>query len=244
MTTESGTESTTPAKPPAVDPADIPHPLSTAVKGRLRIHFENGGGVVERACSQYDARAFLAQQQKDQATDLVDWDTPAWFSWKASKVVFSSFDADRDQNWNIAPEDRERLAKAGHRHGVVRSLVDFWERQERGDEPAYSIAALVALHFLALDGVERWVWESAARVYEGERGAALMARLNRKADKASSQARGTDEQVDDHAEPEAGPDASSDGGIDDDGASQDGGEATASESTDESWSEEAEEAEE
>lgn len=102
MTTEPTTESA-PTESPTPDPADVAHPLSAAVKGRLRIHFENGAGLVERVCSQYDARAFLAQQHEDQGSDLVDWDTRAWFSWQASKVVFSSFDADRDQNWNVCP---------------------------------------------------------------------------------------------------------------------------------------------
>lgn len=173
MTTTPTPEPTVPAIHEG-DPADEPHPLSAYVKGTLRFHFA-GGAVVEREGSQQDARAVLAMQQDEQTNDRIGWESLHWFQWQPSHLVFSSYDAHPDQNWAIDPGERQKLANAGHRHGVISSLVGYWELQDRRTEPAYSVRAIVALHQFARDGVDRKTWEAAARALEGRRGAALFA---------------------------------------------------------------------
>ena len=189
---------------------DIAHPLSAYVHGVLTIHFD-GGAAVTREASQCDARAFLVKQKAAESADAVTWETRSWFHWDSSRVVFSSFDADRDQSWAVSPDDRRRLAKAGHAWGVVGSLLDFWASRDERREPLYSIRALVLLHQTALSGVERGTWEVVARAYEGERGAALLARKYRDAPGRASMPvdiKGNehvvdDDLVDDDAQPEA-----------------------------------------
>lgn len=195
---------------PEVRDDDIARPLSAFVHGVLTIHFD-GGSPVNRQVSQFDARSFLDKQKDVESTDAVTWETRSWFHWDNSRVLFSSFDADRDQTWAVSPDDRRRLVKAGHSHGVVGSLVEFWENRDQRREPLYSIRAIVLLHHTALSGVERSTWEVVARAYEGERGAALLARTYRDApDRASmpvdingNEHVVDDDLVDDDAEPEA-----------------------------------------
>ncbi|QWF21780.1 hypothetical protein KM427_23115 [Nocardioides sp. LMS-CY] len=165
---------------PEVHADDVAHPLSAYVHGVLTIHFD-GGAAVTREASQLDARGFLAKQKEAESSDAVTWETRSWFHWASSRVVFSSFDADRDQTWAIRAGDRRRLAKTGHDRGVVASLVEFWASRDERREPLYSIRAMVLLHQTALSGVERGTWEAVARAYEGERGAAFLARTYRDA---------------------------------------------------------------
>ena len=167
------------------DRADEPQPLSAYVKGTLRLQF-SGGAVAERATSQYDARIVLAMQKEDRTSDSVGWASQQWFTWDDTAVVFSSFDAFRDQNWAISPEDRTKAESAGHPRGIIASLVDYWERSGRTDEPMYSVNAIVALYWLALDGTDRALWEAAAKAVEGRRGAEGVARVYREAEHGES----------------------------------------------------------
>ena len=157
-----------------VDPLNEPRPLSEFVQGVLTMHFQDGASVSRRA-TQADARAFLRKQKGTENSDDVDWCTWTWFTWADERVVYSSFEADNDQNWDVSPEDRRRLSASGHPHGVVASLVEFWRRRGRRTEPTYSVRVIAALHNTALDGAGRPMWEAAARLFEGTEGAARLA---------------------------------------------------------------------
>ena len=189
------------------DSLDVVHPLSAYVNGLLTVHF-NGGDIVEHRTSQLDARAFLAKQTHDEKSDDITWEARSWFTWTKDRVVFASFSADSDQNWSIPPEDRRRLAKAGHPYGVIASLVSLWSGSGRGAEPEYSIRSIVTLHQTARDGTERAIWEAAARTCAGTRGAAVLASLLR----GDEPERGPSEEDDEgprvnlHADDEAEPD--------------------------------------
>jgi len=176
MTAQSAAESPVePSDQTPVEPVDEAQPLSAYVRGTLSLHFD-GGAVVTRRAAQLDARAFLNKQKDAEESDEVTWNSRRWFTWASEHVVYSAFDADIDQNWEITPRDRRHLAFAGHPHGVIASLVRFWERRGRRDEPMYSPRVVVGLYFMALDGVGRRAWEVAARVFEGTDGAAHAAR--------------------------------------------------------------------
>lgn len=170
-----GRASTAPALLP-VSPGDIPRPLSGFVQGVLTVHFDRGA-VATRHMPQCDARTFLAKQKGSENDDCVTWDTEHWFSWADQRVVFYAFDVDPDQNWDIEPEDRRRLVESGHRQGVITSLLRFWRRRGRIDEPTYSPRAIAVLHQYALNGPGLHEWETAARVFEGAEGAAKIARV-------------------------------------------------------------------
>lgn len=159
----------------SLDPCDVAQPLSAFVQGVLTVHFDQGA-VATRRTAQMDARAFLEKQTGSENTDSVTWHAEHWFTWANERMVFSSFDADRDQNWEVTPNDRGRLSEAGHERGVIGSLLRLWERRGRGDEPSYSIRAVVSLHQFALDGADRATWEIAARTFEGAHGAVQIAK--------------------------------------------------------------------
>jgi len=162
---------------------DAALPLSGYVRGTLRVYFQ-GGAVVERPAAQADARAFLAMQKDERGTDHVDWMSRQWFTWDPAKVVFSSFDAYKDQNWPISPEDRRKLEAAGHPKGIVTSLVDYWTARNRRTEPTYSVQAIAALHSLALETPDRKIWEAAAKAFEGQ-GSTFLARARQAAETGS-----------------------------------------------------------
>lgn len=162
------------------DPLDVPQPLSAFVRGVLTVHFE-GGAVVSRATSQWDARDFLSKQKGAEGNDHLTWESAHWFSWAEERVVFTSFDTETDQNWELTPDERRRLSKAGHEHGVVASLVTLWGATGRADEPAYSLRAIVTLNQMALDGSSRMAWEASARLLEGANGADRVAQAWEKA---------------------------------------------------------------
>lgn len=178
------------------DPADETQPLSAFVQGTLRLHFAHGAEVT-RQVSQEDARSVLAMQKEDRTNDQIDWHSQHWFTWQPDQIVYTSFDTNRDQNWKIAPADRQRLIDAGHPGGVIASLVAYWSSQERRSEPCYSVRAVVALYTFARDGADRETWQAAARALEGRRGAAKLARAFKDADSPVV--------PDDHAEPEDEP---------------------------------------
>lgn len=162
------------------DPLDVPQPLSAFVRGVLTVHFESGA-VVSRAMSQWDARDFLSKQKGAESSDHLTWESAHWFSWVDERVVFTSFDTETDQNWELTPDERRRLSKAGHGHGVIVSLVTLWGTTGGADEPAYSLRAIVALHQMALDGTSRMAWEASARLLEGADGADRVAQAWEKA---------------------------------------------------------------
>lgn len=168
-----------------VDPGDVPHLLSAYVQGLLTVHFERGA-VATRRTSQFDARSFLDKQREEENDDDVTWETRRWFSCENSRVVFASLDASTDQNGEITPEQRRRLVDAGHRQGVVDSLVRMWERRARSEEPRYSLRAIASLHQMAVDGTDRRAWEAAARAFEGQAGALRLAEIWHRVDSPPS----------------------------------------------------------
>jgi hypothetical protein len=209
MTADPDSDSDRPGNNPAsAGGLDVAHPLSAYVHGLLTVHF-GGGAIVKHRMSQLDARAFLAKQTDDEHSDEITWESRSWFTWARDRVVFASFSADRDQNWPITPEDRRRLTKAGHPHGVIASLVSLWGESGRCAEPGYSIRSIVTLHQTARDGADRTIWEAAARTCAGTRGAAILASLLRDDEPQSAPSEeqdgegpGVDLRADDEAEPD------------------------------------------
>lgn len=212
------------SEPKSDEPIDEPQPLSAYVRGTLTVHFD-GGAVATRRAAQIDARAFLRKQKDAEESDEVTWSSRSWFTWANEHVVYSSFDADADQNWEITSRDRVRLTHAGHPHGVVASLVRFWERRGRRDEPMYSPRVVVSLHHLALDGVSGRDWEAVARLFEGTAGA----------ERAARAWRATRPMADDNApaeaaeEPSEEPEADQPDDVDGDSVQEDEGDGAASE---------------
>ncbi|MFC5175641.1 hypothetical protein [Nocardioides taihuensis] len=166
----------TASKPRSIDSDDVAYPLSSHLQGVLIIQFERGA-VVMTPTSQADARSVVAKQRGEESSDALTWRSRRWFSWAEERVVFSSFDIDADQNWEITPEERYALTDAGHAHGVVDSLARLWKRQNRADEPKYSTRAVATLHQMAVTGSKRSTWETAARLLEGDSGALLLAEI-------------------------------------------------------------------
>lgn len=148
-------------------------PLTRWLVGTITLHFAEGA-VVERKLYLEEARRMQAMLAETRAGDALDWHALAWFQFEGQQVVFSSFLAAEDGGWAMDPDEREAVAKAGHPHGVLRSLVDYWSGKNVS-EPEYSLLALHVLHRAAVEGMDRPEWESLARRTLGSTGARWLA---------------------------------------------------------------------
>lgn len=174
---------------------DKAEPLSRWLIGTLTLHFSRGA-VVQRRVHLIDARHVQEMLANERGGDALDWHALHWVQFEDSKVVHSSFEVDEDGGWRMDPDERDAVAKAGHRHGVLRSLVDYWASRKM-PEPSYSLYALYELHRAAASGMSRPDWESFARLTVGPEGARRLASVSRP----------TMVQADDSAEPEDAPDS-------------------------------------
>ena len=174
------------------------HPLSQWLMGTLTLHFD-GGAVVEQRVHLDVAKRVQRMFDKEQESDFLGWSALKWLQWDSSRVVFSSFEVAEDGGWPLKAEEREALARVDHPHGILRSLVDWWE-MESESEPCYSLVALHTLHRAAVEGMEREAWNAFARRTEGEAGTRRLLAAVAAAD--HSEARATSVQADDSAEPE------------------------------------------
>lgn len=154
---------------------DEPVALSGWIRGTLRLVFSRGA-TVEQPMSLEDARGVRETIDASRVGDALPWHSTAWLQLTSDEVVYINFSSDREHSWPISAEERRKLQAAGHSHGVVSSLLEYWRERGRSDEPSYSPRAILALHQIAVDGVTMEVWQSAARVVEGAKGAARLAR--------------------------------------------------------------------
>lgn len=152
---------------------DKARPLSHWLRGTLILHFGEGA-VVERKMHLDEARRIEAVLGETRESDALDWHSLAWFQFTGSKVVFSSFLVAEDGGWPMNPDERDAVAKVGHPHGVLRSLVDYWT-DKAVPEPEYSLYAIYELHRAAVAGMSRQGWESLARLTVGSKGARWLA---------------------------------------------------------------------
>lgn len=180
--------------PMAID-IDKAEPLSRWLIGTLTLHFSRGT-VVQRRVHLNDARHVQEVLAHERGGDALDWHALHWIQFEDSKVVHSSFEVDEDGGWRMDPDERDAVAKAGHRHGVLRSLVDYWASR-RMPEPSYSLYALYELHRAAVSGMSRPDWETFARLTVGSEGARRLADVSRPAKV----------QADDSTAPEDAPDS-------------------------------------
>lgn len=144
-------------------------PLGQWASGTLTLHFAEGA-VVERKMHLDEARSVEAMLSGTRESDALRWDALAWFQFESPKVVFSSFKISEDGGWPMSPGERQAIAKAGHPHGVLRSLFDLWSDKD-GPEPEYSLFALYQLHRAAVEGMARLQWDALATVAQGTAGA-------------------------------------------------------------------------
>lgn len=166
---------------------ETPIPLSAWVRGTLTIHFE--GAVVKHPVSMEEAHRFDQMVNDRRSSDAVDWSAVKWFTFDSTKVLFSSFEPDEDYGWPLTPEERDRLAKSGHPHGILRSLLNHWA--SRDHEPAYSPLVMHHLFKAAHEGTSSEVFYRLADKLEGEAGTRLFDRvLDDYIEKAASKERG------------------------------------------------------
>lgn len=180
-------------------------PLSHWATGTLTLHFAEGA-VVERQMHLDEARNVEAILSSRRESDALHWNALAWFQFESSKVVFSSFRVSEDGGWPMDPEERRAVAKAGHPHGVLRSLFDLWSGEDQ-PEPEYSPFVLHYLHTAAAEGMGRLQWDALARGTAGTGGAKALvtAIADFEADESRKAPATEDLTVDDSAEPEDAP---------------------------------------
>lgn len=175
------------------------HHLSHWVVGTFTFHFSEGSVVTQRMHLD-EARRVEAMLSGTRESDALEWHALVWFHFDPERVVFGSFVVAEDGGWSMTPGDRDAVTKAGHPHGVLRSLLDCWA-ERRNSEPEYSLHALSLLNQAAVDGLDRKKWTQLTLAMQGKDGARRIADTIRGYQKSGPE----QPTADDLAEPEQAP---------------------------------------
>lgn len=149
-------------------------PLSQWIMGRARIHFRSGH-VVDQRMSRATAERLRLIIDNREGSDRLRWSDTTWLQFASEEVVMVDFNADPELGWTLTREERTKQAANGHPHGILTTLVDWWEDRD-GPEPAYSLEAMALFDKALTDGVNGRVLDQLFEDFEGDAGATRLAR--------------------------------------------------------------------
>jgi hypothetical protein len=111
----------------------------------MRLLFRDGA-VLEQDSTQSDAGELSEIVSGRREGEIRRWSDLSWITFAEDRIEAITFQPHPDLGWPLTAEARKRQREAGHPHGVLLTLHEFWESR---DEPSFSTNALSVLTMLA-----------------------------------------------------------------------------------------------